>query len=150
MRSDFGVLLALAHVTFVDELDRAMAGAGYEDFGPWYGFVLRALEPQPLSLRALADRLEMSSPGALKVVDAMVAAGYLGRQPQPDDRRVRLIGLTDRGREALLAARRFHDRFEADLAAEVGPRRAASLRTALGAVVERGSGRVPRIFRDPL
>lgn len=138
-------MLSLAYVTFMDELDRVMDDAGFGDFGPWHGFVLRALEGEPMSLRALAERLEMTSPGALKIVERMVTGGYLARGRHPSDRRVRLIGLTERGRSALLTARRFHAAFEADL----GKRRAAAARAALTLIVERGSSRVPRMFRRP-
>ena len=149
MPNDFGVVLALAYVTFLDELDRAMAVAGFGEFGPWYGFVLRALEPAPLSLRELADRLEMSSPGALKIVDAMVVGGYLQRQRSPKDRRVRQIALADRGRAALDTARRFHATFEAELADQLGADRTSAARATLTAIVDRGSRRVPRLFRHP-
>jgi DNA-binding MarR family transcriptional regulator len=144
---DFGVLLSLAYVTFVDELDEALAAAGYGDFQRWFGFVLRALDGEALSLRALADRLEMSSPGALKIVDAMVRAGYLERQASATDGRVRTISLTERGKDALAVARRFHAQFESGLAAELGPRRVANTRAVLTAILEQGSGRVPRLFR---
>jgi DNA-binding MarR family transcriptional regulator len=146
---DFGVLLALAYVTFVDELDGAMAAAGHPRFTRWFGFVLRAIEDDAPSLRELADRLGMTSPGALKVVDRMVAAGYLERRPSPHDGRVRTIAATPRGHEALAAARRFHAAFEARLAATLGVDAAGAARTALGAIAAQGSPSVPRLFRTP-
>lgn len=136
-------------MTFVDELDRAMAAAGHPRFTRLSGFVLRALEHDALSLRELADRLEMTSPGALKIVDAMVEAGYLERRPSPGDRRVRAIAVTGRGRAALAAARRFHADFEAQLAATLGDAAARAARTTLATIVARNSGNVPRIFRAP-
>ena len=146
---DFGVLLALAYVTFVDELDAAMAAAGHPRFTRWFGFVLRAIEHDAPSLRELADRLEMSSPGALKVVDQMVEAGYLERRGSPHDGRVRTIAATDRGHEALAAARRFHAAFESRLADTLGADTARAARSALAAVAAQGSPRVPRLFRTP-
>ncbi len=146
---DFGLLLTLASVTFMDELEAVMEEAGHPASQGWFGFVLRALEARPLSLRELADRLEMSSPGALKVVDPLVAAGYLERRESPTDRRVRTIGLTVRGQGALELARSFHRRFEAELVDQLGADVVGSARVALVAIVDRGSGRVPRLFRGP-
>jgi DNA-binding MarR family transcriptional regulator len=146
---DFGVLLALAYVTFIDELDGAMAAAGHPRFTRWFGFVLRAIEHDAASLRQLADRLEMSSPGALKVVDQMVDAGYLERRPSPHDGRVRTIAATIRGHEALAAARQFHAAFEARLATTLGAEAAGATRTALTAIAAQGSRSVPRLFRTP-
>jgi DNA-binding MarR family transcriptional regulator len=144
---DFGVLLSLAYVTFVRELDGALAAAGHPGFQRWYGFVLRALAAEPVTLRELADRLEVTSPAALKTVRAMEADGYLERLADPADGRVRRVALTDRGRAALAAARAFHARFERELAGEVGPVRVRHTRAALEAVVDRGGRELPRLFR---
>ncbi|MFC6342355.1 MarR family transcriptional regulator, partial [Nocardioides hankookensis] len=81
---DFGVLLAVAHGTFFDRQHGHMVEAGYVGFTTRTGFVLRVLDDEALSLRELADRLEMSSPAALKVIDAMVRDGYVERTPAPD------------------------------------------------------------------
>jgi DNA-binding MarR family transcriptional regulator len=144
---DFGVLLSLAYVTFVRELDVALAAAGYAGFQRWYGYVLRALAAEPVTLRELADRLEVTSPAALKTVRAMEADGYLERQPDPRDGRVRRVALTARGRDALTAARAFHTRFERELAEQAGAVRVRHTRVALAAVVDRGGRDVPRLFR---
>jgi DNA-binding MarR family transcriptional regulator len=146
-RDDFGVLLAMAYVTFVDELVENLAG--YERFGPWAGFVLRAVDDEPISLRELADRLEMTSPGALKIIDPMLDEGYLERVSDPADRRVRAIALTPKGREALAAARAFHAEFESSLAEQLGADAVAAARGTLEAIVARNSTRVPRLFRAP-
>ena len=80
-RIDLGVALALAHVTFLTELSRHMEAAGFAGFTTRYGAVLRFLQAGPVSLRELATQLEMTSPGALKLVSAMTESGYLERTP---------------------------------------------------------------------
>jgi DNA-binding MarR family transcriptional regulator len=144
---DFGVLLSLAYVAFVRELDDALSATGFPGFQRWYGYVLRALVDGPMTLRELADRLEVTSPAALKTVRAMEADGYLERRADPSDGRVRRVVLTARGSEALVAARAFHARFERELAVEVGPVRVRHTRIALAAIVDRGGRDVPRLFR---
>jgi DNA-binding MarR family transcriptional regulator len=145
-RDDFGVLLSLASVTFVDELNDALAK--YPRFsGPWTGFVLRALGEESMSLRQLADRLQMSSPGALKIVEPMVRDGYLRRVSDAKDRRVRAVALAPKGRRALDDARAFHLKFEADLIEKLGPRKVAAAREVLDTILEHASGNVPQLFR---
>jgi DNA-binding MarR family transcriptional regulator len=146
-RDDFGVLLSLAYVTFVEELRHHLQG--YEGFSSWTGTVLRVLDDGPMSLRQLAERLGMTSAGALKIVDPMVEQGYVTRLPDPEDRRVRAIALTPRGRDALGAARAFHARFEAALADEIGETAARATRRALTAIAQRAPEDVPPLFRKP-
>ncbi|WP_240505286.1 MarR family winged helix-turn-helix transcriptional regulator [Nocardia mangyaensis] len=67
--------------------------------------------------------------------------GYVAREPDPADRRARLIVATASGRAALaLAARHIH-RIEQALAAELGPESLDRLRAALA--------RVPAAIADP-
>lgn len=144
---DFGVLLAMAHATFVAGLHRHMAAAGFPGFSTRAGFVLRVLGEDALSLRELADRLEMSSPAALKVIEAMAASGLVERTAEPDDRRVRAVRATGRGREALATARAFHAEAERELAQRIGGAEAAAMRAGLAAVVEHGDGVIPASLR---
>ena len=134
---DFGILLGLAYQRFVDELRARLGEAGFTGVGGSVGYVLRALDQQPLTTSQLAARLRITSQGAAKIVDDMVAAGHLERRPDPGDGRQKQLFLSPRGAALLAAARRFHRDFEQDLAAELGLRRAGALRAALTAIVER-------------
>jgi DNA-binding MarR family transcriptional regulator len=144
---DFGILLGLAYQRFVDELGTHLSQAGFTGVGGSFGYVLRALAQQPLTTSQLAARLGITSQGAAKIVDDMVAAGYLERRPDPGDGRQKQLVLSQRGQALLAAARRFHRNFERDLAAELGPRRAGTLRAALSGIVERAPGAVERRSR---
>ena len=141
--SDFGVLLSLASVVFVDALHQRLSDAGFDDFTVRSGLVLRTLGDEALSLRELADHIGLSSPGALKAIDPMLKAGYLERA-EAADRRVRAVRATARGRAALACAADFHEEFEADLAREVGSADAAATRRGLEALARRGSPHAPQ------
>jgi DNA-binding MarR family transcriptional regulator len=130
---DFGILLALAYTAFVEELRAALAEAGFDDIHRSFGYVARALSDGPLTLRELSDRLEITSPGMLKIVDEMEGQGYLRRLADPNDGRARRVDLTTRGRDALAAARAFHRRFEKRL----GKAHATAIRASLSEIVER-------------
>ena len=130
---DLGVLLTLALGAFKERLHTHLADAGYADLGPSYGFVFRSLADGPLSLVALAQRLGISAQGALKIASEMVERGYVEREDDPTDKRVRLLVLTARGRAALREARRFHVQVEEELTESVGPRQVAGARAVLRA-----------------
>ncbi|WOB06110.1 MarR family winged helix-turn-helix transcriptional regulator [Piscinibacter gummiphilus] len=144
---DFGVLLNVAFAAFREALDADLAAAGFDDIGTSFGYVFRLLAEVPCNLSELAAQLGMSSPGALKVVDDMVAKGYVSRSTDADDRRVKRLALTARGRAALSRARAFHARYEQAVAERLGAREVAATRKVLEAMAasqgERG-GRMPR------
>lgn len=146
---DFGVLLAVSNATFIDRLHRHMAHAGFAGFSTRTGFLLRVLDSQALSLREVADRLAVSSPAALKVVDAMVREGYVERVTTPRDRRVRAIAPTERGLAALAEARAFHRDFEARITASLGADAVAALRRGLGAIQAQAPEEIPGMLRRP-
>lgn len=131
---DIGILMAAAYQEFVRELRADLDRQGFGDTGRSDGYVLRALAGGPVTVSALADRLEITKQGAGQLVEAMEQRGYLDRQPDPDDRRARLVGLSARGWQLLRAARRFHRRYERRLVAEHGAEAVAALRALLTAV----------------
>lgn len=131
---DLGVLLTLALAEFKEQLHAHLASAGYDDLGPSFGFVFRSLADTPLSLVALSHRLGISAQGTLKIATEMVDRGYVERHDDADDKRVRRLALTARGRSALREARRFHTLTEKHLNETVGPRHVAGARAVLRAL----------------
>jgi DNA-binding MarR family transcriptional regulator len=134
--TDWGILLTAALGVFKEQLHAQLVRAGYDDLGPAFGFVFRSLAERPLSLAELAARLGMTSQGALKIVAAMAERGYVERQDDLVDRRVRRLSLSARGRAALREARRFHVAAERRLVQSVGAKQVASARAVLAALVQ--------------
>jgi DNA-binding MarR family transcriptional regulator len=134
---DFGVLLALSYGAFVAEMRAQLAESGYPDLHRSFGYVARALAERPLTLRELSERLDITSQGALKIVDELERTGYLERAADTADRRAKRLVLTKRGKAALAAARAFHRRFEHELARRLGARSAAACRGVLEGIVAR-------------
>jgi DNA-binding MarR family transcriptional regulator len=67
----------------------------------------------PLSVGDLADAIGASLASTSSLADRLVKAGYLERQPDPEDRRRVLLITTAPGREtADTLMRRFHERFQ--------------------------------------
>jgi len=131
---DFGILLMLASQEFVIELRDTLTKQGFDDQGRSDGYVFRALTERPMTTSELADRLEISKQGTAQIVEDMERRGLVERRPDPSDGRARLLHLSERGRTALAAARRFHQRFERRLVAEHGAEAVTTLRTLLTAI----------------
>jgi DNA-binding MarR family transcriptional regulator len=138
---DFGILLAIGYQEFVRALRASMAASGFADLGRSDGYVLRALDGNPLTVSALAELLDITKQGAAQIVDDMGARGYVERRESTVDRRARPLYLTERGRRALAAARRFHRRYERELARQHGAEVVAGLRSVLTAIAGDSEGR---------
>ena len=65
---------------------------------------LRRLAAQPLTLRALAERLAADPPYVTLIVDDLEKRGLVQRTPHPEDRRAKLVQLTAAGRAAAARA----------------------------------------------
>ncbi len=65
---------------------------------------LRRLAGEPLTLRALAERLAADPPYVTLIVDDLEGRGLVQRTPHPEDRRAKLVALTAAGRAAAARA----------------------------------------------
>ncbi|OBG29189.1 MarR family winged helix-turn-helix transcriptional regulator [Mycobacterium sp. E3198] len=71
----------------------------------WGYVVLSALDRSPVrSQAALAEAIGADKTRIIPTLDDLQNRGYIERRPDPDDRRVRLLALTDAGRAAKDAA----------------------------------------------
>jgi DNA-binding MarR family transcriptional regulator len=131
---DLGILLALAYQEFVTQLHQDLGQRGFDDLSRSDGYVFRALDAEPLTTSALADRLGVSKQGAGQLVDDMTRRAYVRSRPDPSDGRARLLELTGRGKNALAAARDFHRRYEQRLARRHGRGHVDDLRVMLTAM----------------
>jgi DNA-binding MarR family transcriptional regulator len=75
--------------------------------GPTVHAALVTVETRgPLTLGELAAREQVAPPSITKVVEKLVAAGWVAREVDPDDRRVCRVSITRQGRRHLEADRR--------------------------------------------
>lgn len=71
----------------------------------WGYVVLSALDRAPMrSQAALAEAIGADKTRIIPTLDELQDRGYIERRPDPDDRRVRLLALTETGRAAKDAA----------------------------------------------
>jgi DNA-binding MarR family transcriptional regulator len=146
--TDIGVLLGIAYGTFKDRLHAHLESHGYDDLGPSFGYVFRALEESSSSLSELAERLEITPQGAHKLVAEMIDRGYVERVDDEHDARVRRLHLSTRGKAALRAARRFHASVEHELVKKLGQTKVTAARAVLEELVVSGNlGTNARVVR---
>ncbi len=76
----------------------------------WYDVLVHLAEAPEnrLRMQELARRVLISKSGLTRLVDRLCAAGYLTREPDPEDGRGTLAVMTVAGRNALRAAAPFH------------------------------------------
>jgi DNA-binding MarR family transcriptional regulator len=133
-------LFAMAYRLLVDALHERLAERGWADVRPAYGFVLLALRAGPVSLRDLPGVLGTSKQAVSKLVEAMVAAGYVERAADPGDARAKRVQLSLRGRALLTEVEGIWTELEEGWADELGTERLAGLRSDLTTVLRAAHG----------
>jgi DNA-binding MarR family transcriptional regulator len=98
-------LLLSVHAACIDQIDRSLAEAQRIPLR-WYDVLIELAEApeQRLRMHELARSVVLSRSGLTRLVDRLEEAGYLYRQPDPQDRRGSFAVLTDAGRMALRQA----------------------------------------------
>jgi DNA-binding MarR family transcriptional regulator len=134
---DFALLVVGASRPVAERLNAAVAAAGVDDMRAPYGFVIRALARAPLGLTELAEYLGVTKQAAIKVVDEMEARGFLIREPHPQDRRAKVLVLTEQGQRVRQAALAESRRMEDELRAELGDADVDAFRRVLVRFAER-------------
>jgi DNA-binding MarR family transcriptional regulator len=124
----------------VDGIQQGLANRSFTDVRPVHGFAFARLAGAPATTAQLAEHLGITKQATSELVEHLVQSGYLIRAPDPDDRRARLLVLTDRGhactRAAQEAAGDVVERWDTKLTRE----QQLSLRSTLAAIS--GTGRL--------
>jgi len=92
---------------FMHEFTRSARASGLSF--PQMNVLMHLYYQGPSEVMNFADVMQVSHPGASQMIERMVQQGLVKRMETPEDRRVRLVHLTDEGRKVLesnIAARR--------------------------------------------
>lgn len=63
--------------------------------------ILRRLASQPMTVKEVAEAATIDAPAATVAVNDLEARGLVDRQPHPDNRRCKLVSLTEAGRDVI-------------------------------------------------
>jgi DNA-binding MarR family transcriptional regulator len=136
-------LFAIGYRLLIDGLHDRLRARGWTDVRPAFGFVLLAARDQPTSVSELAVLMGTTKQAASKLVEAMVAAGYVQRGTDARDGRQRPVHLTSRGQELLRSVERIYAELEQEWADVIGAAHVQRMRRDLVRVLSRSDGLPP-------
>jgi DNA-binding MarR family transcriptional regulator len=125
------VLLAMAWSMLIDELHSELAKLGYSDLRPAHGFVFQLLAPNGATGNEVAAHLGVTKQAASQMIDFLEEHGYVVRQPHPNDKRGKLVLLTQKGWDCIQAVEMIFARIEERWTETLGPEHMKMLRTDL-------------------
>jgi DNA-binding MarR family transcriptional regulator len=103
MEADFptrpiiGLLLRLVYQHYSQDIHAALREAGFGDIGPAHANVFPFVPPEGITVSQLAELAQVRKQSMAQAVDQLERMGYVERRPKPEDRRSRLVFLTQRG-----------------------------------------------------
>lgn len=127
-------LLMGAFRRVIDELHRELAEVGHPEIRPVHAVAMQSIAPARGRLNEMAAVVGVSKQAMAKTIDRLEQLGYVTRSLDEQDRRARVVALTDRGIDALRQSGIILDRIYADLAEEIGPRRLTTTTKVLGQI----------------
>src|SRR5215203_3465066 len=128
-------LLEVASDTLFGEFRRELDQSRFKDIRPTHGCVFRYVRGQGLRLTEIAERANMTKQSIGEIVDDLAARGYVKRIPDPNERRAKLICLTEQGEEAQDFGLGLFAKVEKRWAERYGVERIAQLRELLEEIV---------------
>lgn len=137
---DVVAVALLCGLALNEDVMKRLRERGHRDLRFSHGFVVQHLMEGPLAVGELARRMGVSQQAASKVTAELESLGYLERSADPGDRRVRRVGLSERGRKAIDDTRAARAEVADVLAAKLGVRRVETLRRGLLDALEAAGG----------
>ena len=100
------------------------------------------LHKGPLPVNTIGPIVDLT-PGSISIaVDRLFAKGLVSRVESGDDRRVRIVALTQSGKDLIVPAFRKHSRQMKEVFSELSPNELRGLEVALKKVGKRAAGRM--------
>lgn len=129
------MLLRTGRRAYAAAMRSELVRRGLEDLPRNGPFVIRAVARSGAALSEIADELSVSKQAASKLIDLLVARGFVDRSADPSDRRRITLTLTRRGKKAVEAVEAGTARVDAALAEALAPGELAGFRAGLHALV---------------
>ncbi|MYM90442.1 winged helix DNA-binding protein [Rugamonas sp. FT82W] len=101
-------------------VDRRLKHLGLSQ-ASWMAIAFIAKESEALSQTRLAARVGVEDPTMVATIDRLVKAGYVVRTPSETDRRVKLVSLTEQGRQIYQSVWQEASAFRLELLAGTDP-----------------------------
>ncbi|MES2103354.1 MAG: MarR family transcriptional regulator [Pseudomonadota bacterium] len=134
----FSAALHNAARSWRQALDRRLKHLGVGQ-ASWMAIAVIAKSGQPMSQTELAHKLGVEDPTMVAMIDRLVKAGFVVREPSQTDRRVKLVVLTEAGNELFSKVKAEADAFRMEFLASFDTkqlRAATELLEALNSAAE--------------
>ncbi|MFF8712576.1 MarR family winged helix-turn-helix transcriptional regulator [Streptomyces sp. NPDC015184] len=139
-RAELTFLLGMAFQLVLSEFVSRLDAAGHADLRPVHGLVFQALRGSGATSSELAERLGVTKQAAGQIIDDLEKRGYVERRPHPAGGRRKLVVLTGKALEHLVAAGRILHELEAQLAEQLHEAGRQIPRAELAAVIRALAG----------
>lgn len=98
-RPSLALLLRVVYQHHSQAIESALRAAGFNDIAPSAGNVFPFIRPEGITISALAELAGVRKQTMAQAVEQLERGGYIERRDNPNDRRSRLVFLTERGRK---------------------------------------------------
>jgi DNA-binding MarR family transcriptional regulator len=124
-------LLLYAYQASARALVQTLQRYGHPQIRPKHGAVLANLDEHGTRSSTLAERAGIGRAAMGEQIDDLERLGYVRREPDPADRRAKLIVATDAARDVTRIVHEFNQNMEAQYRRELGDEAYDSLRESL-------------------
>lgn len=97
--NSLGLLLRLAYQQWTLAVDTKLAEEGFGDIRPHHANVFTFVPPDGIQVAELTKLAHMRKQSMTQTVEELEKLGYVERRPDPNDKRARLVFLTERGKK---------------------------------------------------
>lgn len=103
---------------------------------PQFSILMQLHHKGACGMSEVSERFEITPAAASQLVDKLVQSGFVVREEDPNDRRARLLNLTDKGRQLIQQGTEERYRWVDELAKKLTPEEKAKIGEALVALTE--------------
>lgn len=139
-KADIGQLLGQAATHWRYRLRHDVAARGFPFFAEARAEVLTHVPAEGMPQAALSTRMGITKQAVQQHIDQLVADGAVSRAPDPNDKRLKIVRLTELGLRAREEAERTRRAIEADIRLAVGEKGYKRLRKTLRKLAEAREG----------
>ena len=130
-RPPIALLLRLLYQHHAQDVEAALADAGFGDLRPPHANVFPFVPPEGITVSELADLARVRKQTMAQAVEQLERMDYVERRPNPRDRRSRLVFLTERGASVTPVTHAAAARVEERWAKLTSPQELEALRASL-------------------
>jgi DNA-binding MarR family transcriptional regulator len=140
--ADLAQLLLGGFRILVDQAHAELSARGYEEIRPSQEFALQAILSGADNASDLGRRMSVTKQAAAKTIAVLEERNYVGREPDPADKRRMRLYVTDHGLAMLREGEEIFDKLREQWQEQVGTGQLAQVETTLRQLVGNNGGRL--------